>query len=109
MIGLIFRFATDIVEVRISGNTVLFRNSTFGSAYATIDGIQLNYEGVIREFPELKDSVTWRSEAVAKFKDKIKDLNDETKIVHYVVEDLTKFGYVLIARQKQGHRVEKIQ
>jgi hypothetical protein len=109
MIGLIFRFASDVVEVRISGNQVLFRSSAQGSQYATIDGLQLNYQGVIREFPELKDSPEWKSEAIAKFKDKVKELSDETKIAHYVTEDLTKFGYVLIARQKQGHRVERIQ
>jgi D-mannonate dehydratase len=108
MIGLIFSFADAIIEVRINGHQVLFRNSTFGSQFATIDGIQLSYQGVVREFPELKDSKNWKVEAISKFKDQIKSLDSEEKISKYVVEDLTKWGYKLIARQKQGHRVEKI-
>lgn len=108
MIGLIFRFGTDIVEVRIDGHQVLFRSSGFGSQFATIEGLKLSYQGVIKEFPELIDNPNWKIEAIAKFKDKIKELNDEKLITKYVEEDLSKFGYTLVARGIPGHRIQKV-
>ena len=108
MIDIIFYHGSEIVLVRIVGNVLLFKNSSYGLNWATIEGMKLDYSGVIKEFPELKDEPNWKQEAICRFKDKIKDLKDENKVYNYVVEDLKKFGYVPKFKQKQGFRREII-
>ena len=107
MIGLIFRFGTEIIEVRIDRTNCLFRTGQTG--FVTIDNLRLDKSGVIKEFPDLEDKDNWREEAVKRFKDKLKELNTEDERVKYVVEDLKKYGYVLMYKQKQGHRVERVK
>jgi pantothenate kinase-related protein Tda10 len=106
MIGLLFQFASEPVEVRIMQHNVVFRKT--GSGYATIDNLRLDKLGVIKEFPDLKDSENWREEAVRRFKDKIKEMKSEEEISKYIINDLTKFGYKAIAKQREGFRVEKL-
>jgi len=110
MIDVIMQFGTDIIMVRVKGNSVSFGSKVgHNPMMATIDGLKLSRSGVIKEFPELADTDNWREEAIAKFKDKIKGLNDENKIVSYVVDDLSKFGYKPLYKQKQGMRIERFK
>lgn len=107
MIDVILMFGQEVVMVRINGHSVLFGAANNGNPMmADISGLQLNYSGVVKEFPELKDNPNWRIEAAAKFKDKVRELDSEDKIYDYVVEDLKKFGYIPIRKQKAGHRME---
>ena len=108
MIGIIFRFGTEVVEVRIDGETCLFRSSRFGSQYVTIEGLNLDKKGVIKEFPDLKDDLQWRPKAVIRFKQKISDLRTEDERMKYIIDDLKKFGYVPVHYQKTGHRPQKL-
>lgn len=108
MIGILFTFGNDIVEVRIDGYNVYFRNSAFGGQFATIEGINLDYTGVIREFPDLKDNQLWRQEAIQRFKEKIKAMKNETEISNYIMEDLKLHGYQPMFRQRRGFRPEKL-
>lgn len=105
MIGLIFTFGGDVLDVRIINHQILFRTS--GSPYAETDGLKLDKVGVIKEFPELKDNEDWKKIAIQKFKDKIKTMSDEKAIRDYVIEDLNKHGYKLIAEQKAGFRMKR--
>jgi hypothetical protein len=107
MIGIIFRFGTEIIEVRIDGVNCLFRTGTQGNLFVPINNLRLDKTGVIKEFPDLKDRDDWRSEAINRFKEKLKSLNTEDERVNYVVNDLKKFGYVPMYKQKAGHRVTK--
>lgn len=108
MIGLIFQFASEHIEVNIKGNSVLFRTSQF-MQFASIDGIRLNKAGVIKEFPDLKENKDWQDIARERFKDKIKKMKTEKEIADYIVKDLRKFGYTPLFKQKQGFRPEKIK
>lgn len=108
MIGIIFSFGADVVEVRIKDSNVFFRNSK-SSEFADIDGIKLDRQGVLKEFPELKDKSDWQKQARERFKQKIKDMETEEERVKYVIEDLSKFGYKPKYMQKQGFRPVKIQ
>ena len=109
MIDVIMQMGTELIIVRIAGHSVMFGAKTGNNPMmASIEGIQLSKAGVIKEFPELKDEPNWRQEAIARFKDKIRDLGSEDRIYHYVVEDLKKFGWKPIYRQRQGHRIEVI-
>lgn len=108
MIELMLEFGGDVVIVRINGNKVEFGHSAFGAKLATIDNIKLDYHGVVREFPDLKDNPQWRLEAIGRFKDKIKDYNNEESIYRYILNELTKFGYIPKLRKKNGMRVERL-
>ena len=107
MIGVIFEYAGEIIEVRIQETKVFFRTSK-SPQFATIDGIKLDKSGVIKEFPDLKDNEDWQKEARERFKDKIEKMKTEEERVKYVIEDLTKFGYKARYIQKQGHRPVRV-
>lgn len=108
MITLIFDFAAEKIIMIIEGTNVKFGNTNFGSLVCGIEGLKLSYEGVCREFPDLETRQDWREEAIERFKDKIKELNDEDKIADYLIKDLKKFGYIPKLKQKKGFRIEKI-
>jgi len=108
MIGIIFQLASEHVQVNIDGTNVLFRTNGTNGAWATIDNLQLNYAGVLKEHPDLKDSKDWKQQAINRFKDKIKNMKTEKERVDYIISDLTKFGYKGLCKQRQGFRVEKL-
>lgn len=107
MIGVIFMFASDMVEVRIDGNHVLFR-SGMNPMWATIDGLQISYDGVCKEFPDLKEQINWKAQAIERFKDKIASFETDKEKVGYIIEDLKKYGYIPKYIQKGGHRTKRI-
>ena len=107
VIGVVFQFGSQIIEVRVDGVNCLFRTGQFGGAFAPIDGLQLDYNGVVREFPDLELRDDWKQEAINRFKDKMKELKTEEERMDYVVNDLKKYGYVPLYKQIGGFRVEK--
>jgi len=108
MIELIFYFGTEIVMLRINRTSVTFANSEYGAVEAPIDNIKLNHEGVVKEFPDLKDKDDWKGEAIKRFKEKIKSFESEEAIADYLIDDLVKFGYVPKFMMKQGFRRIKL-
>lgn len=108
MIEIIFEFGNEVILVKVQGKNVLFGNTTFGAQMADISGLKLDYDGVCREFPDLKDHEDWRGEAIKRFKEKIESMESEEEIVSYLVGDLRKQGYVPKFKQKQGFRREVI-
>lgn len=109
MIDIFFEFMNEFILVRIEGSNVQFANTTYNNNLATIDGLKLNQQGVIKEFPDLKDNVEWRRIAITRFKDKIKTLETEEKISDYIITDLRKYGYIPKYKQRKGFRIIKIQ
>ena len=109
MIELIFVRGSEIILVRVNGHDVTFSNSIQGAVYAPIDGMKLDYEGVIKEHPDLKDREDWNQEAVKRFKEKIKSYETEKEVSEYIIKELKSVGYVPKYRQKQGFRKEVIQ
>ena len=108
MIGVVFRFGGEFVEVRIKDNNVFFRTSQH-IEFGDIDGLKLNKVGVLREFPDLKDKEEWQKQAKQRFKDKIKKMKTERERANYVIEDLRKHGYEPMHEQVQGFRPKKIK
>jgi hypothetical protein len=107
MIGVIFSFGTEIIEVRVNDKSVYFRNSASPN-FGSIDTLKLDKSGVIKEFPDLKDKDNWASEARGRFREKINDLKTEEARIKYIIDDLSKFGYKPMYMQKQGFRPRKI-
>lgn len=106
MIGVIFQFGTEVIEVRVKDNNVFFRTSNSPN-FSDIDGLKLDKSGVIKEFPDLKDKIDWQKQARERFKDKIRKYKSEEERVKYIIEDLNKFGYQALYIQKQGFRPKK--
>jgi len=109
MIEVIFEFAGDYVLVRVDGFNCLFRTKQFGGALAPLDALQLDKKGVIKEFPDLKDNEDWKKEAIKRFKENIKKMDNEDQRIKYIIEDLKKFGYKPMYYQKQGYRKMRIK
>ena len=109
MIDLFFQHLNEFVLVRIDGHKILFGNTNYKGQLASIDGLKLNHNGVINEFPDLIGNNSWRDIAIQRFKDKIKDMSNEEEIAIYVIDDLKKHNYIPKLKQKKGFRIEKIK
>jgi len=109
MIGVIFEYGSEIVEVRIDHSNCYFRTGQFGGALSPIDSIKIDKAGSIKEHPDLKDRVDWKEETIKRFKKKLKSYDTEMERVEYVIKDLSKIGYKPIYIQRDGHRPQKIK
>ena len=105
MIGIIFKYGSEVVKVDVFGKNILF---TVGMMKATIDGLQLDYNGVCKEFPDLAIEENWRQKAIDRFKEKMANMKTEKERAEYLVEDLKKVGYIPLYIQKGGFRPIKI-
>ena len=108
MIGIIFQYGGEVVEAKVDGTNIYFRTSTYGSSFVPFESIYLSKEGVIKEYPDLKDDYEWRIKAIERFKTEMKKLGNENKIADYLISDLQKYGYIPKYKQKAGFRVEVI-
>jgi len=107
MIGIIFVLGSETIEVRIQNSNVYFRTAQL-QQFVDIGGLKLDKAGVIKEFPDLKDNKEWKEEVIKRFKEKIKKMKTETERVKYVIEDLSKHGYVPKYIQRAGFRPVKL-
>jgi len=108
MIGVIFQFGSEVIEVRVAGNNCVFRNSQYGGAFAPIEALKLDKSGVIKEFPDLNNDDEWKRKATERFKDKLKKLKTDEARMEYIIDDLKKFGYKALYYCKKGHRPLKL-
>lgn len=109
MIGVIFEYGSEKVEVRIDETNCYFRTGQFGGALVPIDSIKIDKTGSIKEHPDLADRDDWKEETIKRFKENLKKLKTENERMKYVIEDLTKVGYKPIYIQRSGHRPQKIK
>ena len=104
MITILFGFANEKILVAIRGERITFANTMFGAVETDIEGIQLSHQGVIKEFPDLKDNENWKAEAIKRFKEKISSLKTEQERANYIIDDLKKHGYKPEKIQRGGFR-----
>lgn len=109
MIGIVFQFRGQIIEVRIDGTNCLFRTDKFGGRFFTIENLKLDKKGVIKEHPDLKDNDEWRTEAIKRFNEHLKKMGSEIERKDYVIEELSKCGYRPLYLQRTGFRQERIK
>ena len=105
MIGVIFGFGNELVEVRIEKGNLLFRNGAMN--FYPFDSLKLNKNGVMKEYPDLKDRDDWQEIAKIRFKEKISKMT-EREIAEYIKVDLMKHGYVPMYEQASGQRVRRL-
>jgi len=108
MIKSTFSLGSDMVEVIINGNDIKFFDVSSGTI-TTIEGIRIDKSGSLKEFPDLKDNDDWRKITLERFKEKFKSFKTENESNNYVIEELTKFGYKFIMKQKAGWRPTRIK
>jgi hypothetical protein len=104
MIEVILYYGSEVILVRITGKKIEFGNSAYGNKLATIDGINLDKKGTIREFPDLKDRDDWKEEAIRRFKVYIEKLNNEDEVSDYIIKELCSKGYIPKYKQRNGFR-----
>lgn len=104
MIDYIFHFGNEVILVKVDGTNVTFGNTTYGAMMAPIEGLKLDKDGVIKEFPDLSYAEDWREQAIFRFKSKIKDMANEKEIGNFIIKDLKKYGYVPYLMQVKGMR-----
>ena len=109
MIGVIFKYVNEIIEVRIDGNNCLFRTGQYGGAFVSIDGLKLDKSGVIKEHPDLKDKDDWREQSIKRFKKHIKEMKTEMDSIKYIISELSKCGYKPMYLQRAGYRPIKLK
>lgn len=109
MIGIIFKFGFERVEVRIDKTNCYFRTGQFGGALVPIDSIKIDKAGSIKEHPDLADRTDWKEETIKRFKEKLKELKTENERMKYVIDDLSKKGYEPLYIQRDGYRPQKIK
>lgn len=107
MIGIIFQFGNEMVEVRINGGELYFRTSTYGSQFVPLESLKIDKEGALKDNPDLRDDVEWRIKAINRLKEKVKSMRTDKGRANYIVEDLKRYGYVPLYMQEEGHRPVK--
>lgn len=105
MITGVFRIGGDVNRVIIDRDNLMFMDSN--GTITTIDGLRINKAGVLKEFPDLENNDDWKKTAINRLKEKIKQFNSEGEQIDYVKDELTKFGYLALYKQKAGHRPKK--
>lgn len=104
---LVFQLANEVVVVRIRGTDISFANSSTNfQQFVPIDSLKLDIKGILKEFPNLegKSEGVIREEGLKRFKEKIKNMENENRIKEYITEEFKNMGYVLIKEKKEGFR-----
>lgn len=71
-------------------------------------GLQLDYNGVLLEHPDLKDNPEWKKIAIERLMAHVKSLGSEDKTIDYVVSELKPKGYKPLFKRKDGFRPIKL-
>ena len=97
-----FKYANDVVFVIIDGNNLMFLDSM--GTITTLDGLKIDKNGVIKEFPDLKDDDDWKKKGIQRLKEHMKKFDSEYKKMIYIKDELIKFGNEPLYYQKAGFR-----
>lgn len=108
MINAVFELGGEQICLIIDKETLFFTD-VGTNTMTTIEGIQLSRGGVFKEFPDLKDNSEWRKIAIERFKEKLKKYNTEDERMNYCIQELNKYGYKPLFKQKAGFRPTKIK
>ena len=101
-----FQFSTDMIEVVIDGNNLMFMDISSGMI-TTPEGIRISKDGVEREFPDLVNDDKWKKKAIERLKNHIKEYKNENEKLNYVKNELESYGYKALFKQKAGFRPTK--
>ena len=103
MINASFMIGADIVETIVDQGNIMFRDTSSGTT-TTIHGLKLSKPGVIKEHPDLKDDDDWKKKAIERLKEHVKKFKTEMQKLNYIKDELVKFGYTPLYKQRGGWR-----
>ncbi len=108
MIDLVFERANDKILIRVLGRDLRF--AKVQGAYLNwtdINGLKFDVNGIIIEFPDLKDKENAEVIRIGKerFREHLKKMKSEEEIKKYLITDLKKHGYIIKYFQRKGHRI----
>lgn len=107
-IQLVFQQGSDRTAIRIIGENVLFIDLQTNTV-APIEGLNLNKQGTIKEYPDLKGNPEWKKIAIQRFVDKVKSFKTEEERANWLIEEMKQMGYTGLYKQKMGFRTTKIK
>lgn len=108
MIKTTFKLGGEVIEVIVDKTNLMFADAATGTI-TTIEGLKLSRPGVLKEHPDLEGDDEWKKKAMERLKEHIKKLQGEAKKTDYIIQELTKFGYEGLFKQRAGFRPEKIR
>lgn len=103
-----FRFGGDIIDAIYSNGSLMFLDVSTG-ILTTIEGLKISKQGVIKEFPDLEGNEDWKKISIERFKAHIKSFQTEEQVIDYTIEELKKYGYTALYKQRGGHRPKLIK
>ncbi|UCD20530.1 MAG: hypothetical protein JSW08_01995 [archaeon] len=113
MINLVFRGGGTILVVSIKPDGELWFGQQMGGfvKYAPIEGLKLNWAGIIKEFPDLEDKPAEEAQKIAiqRFKKKLKEQKTEKQKIAFVRKEMAECGYTLEVIQKKGFRPRRVK
>lgn len=79
--------------------------------YTTLEGLQFNMAGIVKEFPDLEGLPfdEMRRTALKRFKEHISKFNTEEEMKNYIEKELKPSGYELISIHKLGFRPQLVK
>ena len=102
----VFELGPEQIEVIVDKDNMMFRDASTGTT-TTIHGLKLSKSGVVKEHPDLKDDIEWKKKAIERLKKHVKKFKTEDKKISYIKEDLERYGYTALYKQKAGWRPVK--
>jgi hypothetical protein len=108
MIHAQFKLASDIIEVVIDGNSLMFQDVGTG-LITSLEGLRFSKAGVLKEHPDLKENNDWKKIAIDRLKAHMKKYKQEMEKLIYVKEELNKFGYEALFYQRAGFRPKRFR
>lgn len=101
-----FRSGSELTEVIVTGNDIMFFDISTGQVTG-LTGISYNKSGVLKEFPDLENDDDWKKKAIDRLKEHIKKFDKEEDKLNYIIKDLEKYGYECKFTQRAGFRAKK--
>ena len=93
------------IHAIIDGDNLFFCDSD--NRFTTIEGLKMDKQGTLREFPDLVEDEEWKLKAIQRLKEHIKQFKTEDEKLEYVRLELEKSGYKSLFKQRAGFRPQK--
>jgi len=112
MIQIMFQKGTELIAVNINGDIIQF-GKIAGQfiQFAGIEGLKFDFEGIVKEFPDLKDKPfdEAKAEAIRRFKEKLRSMQTDDERAKYVIKDLKEYGYIAKKVNRTGFRPKNVK
>lgn len=98
------------ILIRVDGNDILIATpETSGGGNVRFYPIKqsFQYNRVIKTYPELKESSSWRDKMDAIFKKKLNEFKTETDKAKYVIKEFEQQGCICTHYEVKGHRMRR--